>query len=117
MHYSGNAKRFISTHTTFWSCRVSLRLENSTTLIGIAVLAGTGICHAIYPGWCNCINHFFSLFFSGYKEHSDTGIKQASKKERCSIKQEVEVDTNIIQEKVHLKGYHIRLHIGHVFRR
>ena len=35
-----------------------------------------------YISWCNCINHIFSLFLSGYKECSDTGIKQASKWER-----------------------------------
>ena len=50
MRYSGNTKRFIPTHTTFQSCRVSLRLENSATLIGIAVLAGTSVFHTIYPG-------------------------------------------------------------------
>ena len=30
----------------------------------------------------DCINHIVALFFSGYKGHSDTGIKQASEEMR-----------------------------------
>ena len=33
-----NTKRFTATHTTVQSCCVSLRLENSTTLIEISVV-------------------------------------------------------------------------------
>ena len=69
-----NTKRFTAIHTTVQSCCVSLRLENSTTLIDISA-----VYTQAQASWCNCSYHIFALFFSGYKGHSDTGIKQASK--------------------------------------
>ena len=62
MRYSGNTKRFIPTHTTFWLYCVSLRLENFTTLIGVVVLAGTSVHHAIYPGVIALIISFLHSF-------------------------------------------------------
>ena len=117
MHYCGNTKRFIPTHVTFRSCHVSLRLENSTTLIGIAVLAGTSVRHAIYPGVIALIISFLYSCQDTRNAQILESSKQASEKERSSIKQEVEVDTNIIHEKAQLNGYHIHLHIGHFFQR
>ena len=115
MRYSGNTKRFIPTHTTFRLYHVSLRLENSTTLIGVVVLAGTSVRPAIYPGVIALIISFLFSFQDTRNIQILESGKQASEKERLSIKQEVEVDTNIIHEKVQLKGYHICPHIGRFF--
>ena len=80
MHYSGNTKRFIPTHMTF--CHVSLRLENSTTLIGIVVLAGTSVHHALYPGVIVLILSFLYSFQDTRNIQILESSKQASKKER-----------------------------------
>ena len=82
MHYSGNTKRLIPTHTTYRSCRVSLRLENSTTLIAIAVLAGTSVHHTIYPGVIALIISFLYSFQDTRNIQILESSKQASEKER-----------------------------------
>ena len=81
MHCSGNTKRFTPTHTTFWSCRVSLRLENSTALIGVVVLAGTSVHHAIYPGVIALIISFLYSF----QDTRNIQIPESSKREREMI--------------------------------
>ena len=80
MKLQSTNKIFTDTHTIFPSCRVSLRLESSTTLIEIVVYAGTSLRRAIYPNVIALIISF--LFLLGYKGHFDTGIKQEREKER-----------------------------------
>ena len=86
MHYSRNTKRFIPTHMTFRLCHVSLRLENSTILIGTAVLAGVlSVHHAIYPGVIALIISFLYSFQDTRNIQILESSKQASKREREMI--------------------------------
>ena len=85
MFYSGNTKIFIHTHTTFRLCRVSLRLENSTTLTGIAVLAGTSIHHALYPGVIVLIIHVSFLY--SFQDTRDIQILDLSKQARRQVRE------------------------------